>query len=33
LLGEEHPSTLSSMNSLACTIKGRGRNIETVKLM
>ncbi|OCK74139.1 hypothetical protein K432DRAFT_311312, partial [Lepidopterella palustris CBS 459.81] len=33
VLGEEHPSTLTSMANLALTFKGQGRNEEAVKLM
>jgi hypothetical protein len=33
VLGEEHPSMLTSMNNLAFTWKERGRNVEAVKLM
>jgi hypothetical protein len=33
MLGEEHPSTLTSINNLAFTLKGRGQNAEAIKLM
>ena len=33
VLGEEHPSTLTSMNSLAFTFKHQGRNKEVISLM
>ena len=33
VLGDKHPSTLSSMNNLAFTMKELGRKIEATKLM
>ena len=33
VLGEEHPSTLTSMNNLACMWNGQGRNEEAIRLM
>ena len=33
VLGEEHPDTLTSINNLAFTLKGRGQNAEAIKLM
>jgi len=33
VLGEEHPDTLTSMNNLAYTWKGQGRDEEAIKLM
>jgi hypothetical protein len=33
VLGEEHPDTLTSMNSLAFTWKGQGRGVDALKLM
>jgi hypothetical protein len=33
VLGAEHPSTLTSMNNLAFTLKGRDQNAEAIKLM
>lgn len=33
VLGEEHPSTLTSMNNLAFTLKGQDRNDEAISLM
>jgi hypothetical protein len=32
-LGADHPSTLTSMNNLAFTWKGQGRDAEAVQLM
>jgi Tetratricopeptide repeat len=32
-LGQEHPDTLTSMNNLAFTWKGLGRNKEALELM
>jgi hypothetical protein len=32
-LGADHPSTLTSINTLAYTWKGQGRDVEAVKLM
>jgi hypothetical protein len=32
-LGEEHPDTLSSMNSLAFTTKELGRKMDVIKLL
>jgi hypothetical protein len=33
VLGEEHPSTLTSMNNLAFTFKGQGRDDDALKLI
>jgi Tetratricopeptide repeat len=33
VLGEEHPDTLSSMNNLAFTLQGQGRNDKAVNLI
>jgi Tetratricopeptide repeat len=33
VLGSEHPSTLVSMNNLACTWKRQGRDTDSFKLM
>jgi hypothetical protein len=33
VLGEEHPDTLTSMNNLAYTEKGQGRDEEAIRLM
>ncbi|OCK73732.1 hypothetical protein K432DRAFT_224868 [Lepidopterella palustris CBS 459.81] len=33
VLGEEHPSTLTSMNNLAFTWKGQGRDADALRLM
>ena len=33
MLGEEHPSTLTSMHNLAFTWKGYGRDAEAIELM
>jgi len=33
VLGPEHPDTLTAMNNLAFTLKGRGHNAEAIKLM
>lgn len=33
VLGEEHPDTLTTMNSLASTWKEMGRDSEVIKLM
>ncbi|OCK75291.1 hypothetical protein K432DRAFT_175945 [Lepidopterella palustris CBS 459.81] len=33
VLGEEHPSTLTSMNNLAFTFKFQGRNDEAILLL
>jgi hypothetical protein len=33
VLGEEHPDTLTSMNNLAFTFKGQGRDDDAVRLM
>jgi hypothetical protein len=30
VFGEEHPSTLTSMNNLAFTLKGQGRNDDAI---
>ena len=32
-VGEEHPDTLTNINNLAFTLKGRGQDAETIKLM
>ncbi|KAF2469576.1 uncharacterized protein BDR25DRAFT_228047 [Lindgomyces ingoldianus] len=32
-LGADHPSTLTSMNNLAFTRKGQGRDVEAISLM
>ncbi|KAF2174314.1 hypothetical protein K469DRAFT_541483, partial [Zopfia rhizophila CBS 207.26] len=32
-LGADHPSTLSSMNNLAFTLKEQGRDAEAISLM
>ncbi|KAF1827995.1 hypothetical protein BDW02DRAFT_513635, partial [Decorospora gaudefroyi] len=32
-LGVDHPSTLTSMNNLACTQKSLGREVEAIQLM
>jgi hypothetical protein len=33
VLGQEHPSTLTSMNNLAWTLKSHGRDDEALKLI
>jgi hypothetical protein len=33
VLGSEHPDTLPSMNNLAFTLKGQGRNGEAISLL
>jgi hypothetical protein len=33
VLGEEHPSTLTTMNNLASTLKGLGRTTEAIHFM
>jgi len=33
VLGEEHPDTLTSINNLAYTWKGQGRDEEAIRLM
>lgn len=33
MLGPEHPDTLTSMNNLAFTWKGHGRDTEALKLI
>jgi hypothetical protein len=33
VLGSEHPDTLTSMNNIAFTWKGQGRDEEAVRLM
>jgi hypothetical protein len=33
VLGEEHPSTLTSMNNLAFTLKSQSRNDEAISIM
>jgi Tetratricopeptide repeat len=33
VLGQEHPSTLTSMNNLPFTMKGQDRNMEAIELM
>ena len=33
VLGEEHPSTLNSMNNLAFTLKDKGENEKAISLM